>query len=251
VADAINCGLTVYQCPPWYAQIFLDAIEEHGLDGPTDGGIRLGETYDAASGSATTGAAFDICVALAPTLAECAWEVWQGVTYEGHPGRIFRHTPLLGTWEGSCDNEGDPALTDSQIKKIFAKYESNSARVFALGRELGHPWAEAFEQYPAGEIVRPPKLHEVVWDRRTGTVEIGDDEFEGPTYLGKDARDIAHERAEGVRILRDWLAARGWRIYVEHGIPGHGLTVSARGRIWEWQVYRTDVSPAAPAGGAQ
>jgi hypothetical protein len=251
MADSINCGLTVYQCPPWYAQTFLDAIEEYGLAGPDEDGIRLGEEYRAEDGSTTTGAAFDICAALAPTLSTCAWEVWQGVTRDGDPGRIFRHTPELGTWEASCDDAGDPTLTSSQIKKIFAKYDTDAARVRELGRQLGTPWAEAFRQYPAGDVVRPPVLHDVIWDRRAGHVQIDDLEFEGPKYLGKDARDIAHERAEGIRILGEWLTPRGWRLYVEHGIPGHGLTVSARGRIWEWQVYRLATTPAAPAGGAQ
>lgn len=247
MADLINCGLTIYACPAPEARHFLDVIEEWGLYGAatTKGdSIKLGAVYRNEDAT-TTGAAYDIAGRLQKDAPGSTWEVWQGVTRDGEPGAIFRHTPMLGDWAGNCDDAGHPTVTSGQIRRAFELYDRDAGRLRAIESAIGQQHADAFAALPAGARVTPPKVFDVIWDRRDGEVSVDDPDTGADVVIFKDAPRGLTRIPPILDALRGeaaaFLAARGWTVSEQ-------WTGFASGRIQCTNAYRTPA--ASPAGAA-
>jgi hypothetical protein len=245
MGDLINCGLTVYACPPAEVRHFLDVIEDWGLYGAaatTGRSIELGAVYRNVDAT-TTGAAFDIAARLQRDARGSTWEVWQGVTRDGEPGAIFPYAPGLGTWAGNCDDAGDPAVTSAKIREAFEKYRTDEGRLGAIERAIGQQWAEAFAALPAGARVAVPKVYGVTWDRRAGEISVEDPDDGAEVAVLKDA-PVGLTRM-GLEALRGeanaFLAAREWTVSEQ-------WAGAASGRIQCTNAYYTPAE--SPAGGA-
>jgi hypothetical protein len=247
MGDYVTFGLTVYRCPPEHAEVFLDVIADYNLR-PVEARKRgrilhLGVTYAPRDG-ARSGIAHDVIARFANVdHAAVAWEVFQGVDGDGYLGDIFRHTPELGDWRGSCDSSGDPLVEINAVTNARQKYgTAGPTFAYAILRAAGQPWADEFAGYglTKDSHVEPPKIVDVLWDRKTGTVEVdGTDHPDGPVLYSANA--TLGDEAKG--MLTRWLDAHGWTLH------GNVQTVGRAGRVWETAAYRTPA--ATPAGGAE
>jgi hypothetical protein len=250
---SISFGLTVYRCTPEYAEVFLDIISDYDLtpSQPRKRGkklLHLGVTYVPRSDGPSSGVAHDVIARFAKIdHAAVSWEVYQGVDEDGYLGDMFRHTPELGDWRGSCDDSGDPLVEINAVRTAREKFGDGPQFAEAILRAAGEPWAAEFASYglTKDSHVEPPQLVDILWDRKTGTVEIDGTDYPGGPVLYSTSATMADEAEE---MLRGWLERNGWTLHTSTAYR-NVRTLGRAGRIWEGEVYRTSTAPAA--GGAK
>lgn len=73
---------------------------------------------------------------------------------------VILHDPLLGTFKGSADHDGNPALDSLEIVTIIDSTSTRGELVEALLLRTGRAWSERFECLVKG--FPPPTIEEMV-----------------------------------------------------------------------------------------
>jgi hypothetical protein len=119
--DAYSINGTQYDEEPWSVAT-LEAIPDTGL------------RFDATEVS--VGTARDIAGDLENASSDgVTFMMWEDPRYEWL-GELFLHHPELGSYEGTCDSDGNSLLTDYQFRQMVEGLKPKKA-LAALDEELG------------------------------------------------------------------------------------------------------------------
>lgn len=253
MADHVSATLIVHQLPRQGARAVMALIEDQGLiDGEDDAttGVLLGIPYCAHDWAA---GALDHIEGVFGGIPAAAWTAWYDPDSDGL-GELRRFVPGLGMFRAACDEDGDTIFYAKKIKAAITAglvgTPGTLTSVQPLHDLIGQKWVDALDVMAATSKLRvtPPAAFEVMWDVRSGTVEIepseGDGDGDEITLAGPKARPLPRGagmpsqegrvmwRRGSTTLINDFLREQGWTV----AAPWEQWR---RDRQWTTTAYRT------------
>jgi hypothetical protein len=240
--DHVAATLIVHALPRSGARAVMELIVDQGLvNGEDDAetGVLLGVPYCAHDWAA---GALDHIEGVFDGIPTASWTAWYDPDSDGL-GELRRFVPGLGMFRAACDEDGDTVFYAKKIKAAVTAglvgTPGTLTSVQPLHDPIGQKWVDAIDAMGSTAKLRvtPPPVYEVLWDRRTGIVEIepatggNEIELQGPISTHRIGKDPRERSAVALRI-EEFLREQGWVRTDED------WTTMARHRLWSTAAYR-------------